>query len=124
MKLEERTVGDVVVLAVTGDLTMNGTWETPLADTVRRASEAGHHRFVIDLARVRYVDSIGLGELAQTLAIVRTRGGALKLLHVTKRMVDLLRVTNLALVFEYFDRESEALASFPSVRRQSQHPNS
>jgi anti-sigma B factor antagonist len=112
MDIEQRTVGNVVVLSIRGDLTMDGAWETPLSGIVRRALEVGHDRFVVDLARVRYADSIGLGELAQALAVAQMRGGAMKLLNVTRRVADLLMVTNLLMVFECFDCESEACASF------------
>jgi len=112
MEIEQRSVGDVLVLSIRGDITMNGTWATPVADTVRNALQEGHGRFVLDLGRVRYVDSAGLGELVQASCAVRTRGGAMKLLNVTRRVVDLLALTKLLMAFEYFDRESDALASF------------
>jgi anti-sigma B factor antagonist len=57
------------------------------------------------------VDSAGLGELVQCCAAVRTRGGALKLLNVTRRLSDLL-VTKLLTVFDCFDGDNEAIASF------------
>ena len=112
MNIEQRTVGDVVVLSVTGDITMNGTDGAQVADKVRRALQEGHERLVLDLGHVRYVDSAGLGELVQASSAVRNRGGAMKLLGVTKRLNDLLVVTKLLTVFDCFDQESEALASF------------
>jgi len=114
MDIEQRAVGDVVVLSVRGDLTMNETWEAPLCGIVRSAVQKGHHQFVVDLGRVKYADSIGLGELVQALVTVRARGGAMKLLNVSKRVANLLLVTHLLMMFECFDRESEALASFAS----------
>jgi anti-sigma B factor antagonist len=59
-----------------------------------------------------YVDSAGLGELVQCCAAVRTRGGVLKLLNVTRRLSDLLVVTKLLTVFDCFDGDKEAIASF------------
>jgi anti-sigma B factor antagonist len=116
--IEQRMAGDAVVLSVSGDMTLSGTSETPLADAVRDLLQRGCTRIVLDLARVRYVDSAGLGQLVQALAAARTRGGGLKLLNVTRGLADLLVVTNLLFVFECFDLESEALASFdPDARR-------
>ena len=112
MHIEQRTVGDVVVLSIIGDIAMNGTGASQVADKVRSVLQEGHDRLVLDLGRVRYVDSAGLGELVQAFSAVRNRGGAMKLLNVTKRLNDLLVVTKLLTVFDCFDQESEALASF------------
>jgi anti-sigma B factor antagonist len=112
MNIEQRTVGDVIVLSIMGDITMNGAGATPVADRVRSALQQGHDRCVLDLGHVRYVDSAGLGELVQAWSAVRNRGGAMKLLNVTKRLTHLLVVTKLLTVFDCFDQESEALASF------------
>ena len=112
MNIEQREVGDVMVLSVLGDITMNGTGATQVADKVRSALLEGHDRLVLDLGHVRYVDSFGLGELVHALSAVRNRGGEIKLLNVTKRLNDLLVLTRLLTVFDCFDQEAEALASF------------
>jgi anti-sigma B factor antagonist len=111
MNIEQRTVGDVVVLSISGDIAMNGTGASLVADKVRSVLQEGHDRLVLDMGRVRYVDSAGLGELVQAFSAVRNRGGAMKLLNVTKRLNDLLVVTKLLTVFDCFEHESEALAS-------------
>ena len=67
---------------------------------------------MLDLGRVRYVDSAGLGELVQAFSAVRNRGGAIKLLNLTKRLNDLLVLTRLLTIFDCFDHEADALASF------------
>ena len=71
MEIEQRTVDDVLVLSIRGDITMNGTWEGPLSDIVRSAVQEGHDRFVLDLGCVPDADSIGLGELVQALVTAR-----------------------------------------------------
>jgi anti-sigma B factor antagonist len=112
MNIEQRTVGNVVVLSIRGDITMNDDGAIRLADRVRSEVQQGHRWLVLDLGRVRYVDSAGLGDMVQALAAVRNRGGAMKLLNVTRRLNDLLVVTKLLTVFDCFEQESEALASF------------
>ena len=115
MTLQERTVGDVVVLTVDGDITMGEAGATRLADKVRSLVQERREHILLDLGRVRYVDSAGLGELVQCCAAVRTRGGALRLLNVTRRLNDLLVLTKLLTVFDCFDDEPEALASFAGI---------
>lgn len=114
MDIEQKRIGDVVILTVNGDITM-GSNATRLADTVRRELDLEHTRLVLDLSRVRYVDSTGLGVLVEGFSATKNRGGALKLLHVTSRINTLLVITKLLTVFECFDEEAEAIASFEPV---------
>lgn len=65
---------------------------------------------MLDLRRVRYIDSAGVGELVQCHAAARTRGGALTLRNVTRRISDLLVVTKLLPIFDVADDDADALA--------------
>jgi anti-sigma B factor antagonist len=112
MRIEQRTVGDVVVLSIRGDITMGESGATRVADKVRGALQDGHDRLLLDLGHVGHVDSEGLGGLVQAYASVRNRGGAIKLVNATKRFHDLLVVARVLALFDCFDGESEALASF------------
>ncbi len=112
MELEQRIAGDVAIIKVTGDITLNKGGDVLLKDKVQSLLQQGHKHLLVDLSGVSYVDSAGLGELVQAYATTKTRGGVLKLLNVTKRLRDLLVVTKLLTVFETFDDEASALASF------------
>ena len=112
MELEQRIAGDVAIIKVTGDITLNKGGDVLLKDKVQSLLQQGHKHLLVDLSDVSYVDSAGLGELVQAYATTKNRGGALKLLSVTKRLRDLLIVTKLLTVFETFDDEASALASF------------
>ena len=117
MQLEQHIVGDVAVVKVTGDITLNRGGDVMLKDKVQSLLQQGHTKLVIDLSAVSYVDSAGLGELVQAYATTRNRGGALKLHGITKRVNDLLVVTKLLTVFEVYDSEAEAVASFGAATR-------
>ena len=67
---------------------------------------------VVDLSRVSYIDSSGLGELVGAYATGANQGAQIKLLNVQKRVHDLLQVTKLYTVFESFTSETAALQSF------------
>ena len=112
MELEQRIVGNVAIIKVTGDITLSKGGDVLLKDKVQSLLQQGHKHLLVDLSGVSYVDSAGLGELVQAYATTTNRGGALKLLNVTKRLRDLLVVTKLLTVFETFDSEAPALASF------------
>ena len=115
MQLEQRIAGNVAVIKVTGDITLNKGGDVLLKDKVQSLLQQGHKNLLIDLSEVSYVDSAGLGELVQAYATTKNRGGALKLLNVTKRLKDLLVVTKLLTVFDTFETEATAVASFGSA---------
>jgi anti-sigma B factor antagonist len=112
MQLEEKMVGDVAIVTVTGDITLNKGGDVALKDKVRSLLQQGRTKILIDLGAVSYVDSAGLGELVQAYATTKNKGGSLKLLRTTKRLKDLLTVTKLVTVFDSYDTEAEGVASF------------
>jgi anti-sigma B factor antagonist len=111
MQIDQRAVGDVVVLDLKGRVTM-GEGDELLKDKVNSLVNQGHKKIILNLAEVPYVDSAGLGEIVRTYTTVSRQGGSLKLLNLTKRITDLLSITKLLTVFETFDSESEAVRSF------------
>jgi anti-sigma B factor antagonist len=111
MQIEERTVGDIVVLDIKGRITM-GEGDELLKDKVHSLVNQGRRKIVLNLADVPYIDSAGLGEVVRTYTTVSRQGGSLKLLNLTKRITDLLSITKLLTVFETFDSEKDAVRSF------------
>jgi anti-sigma B factor antagonist len=111
MQIDERSVGDVVVLDLKGKVTL-GAGDELLKDKVNSLVNQGHRKIILNLADVPYVDSAGLGEIVRTYTTVSRQGGSLKLLNLTKRITDLLAITKLLTVFETFDAEGDAVRSF------------
>jgi anti-sigma B factor antagonist len=115
MQLSERRIGDVVIVDVSGKITLGDGSDQVLKDKMRSLVQQGHTKLLLNLGDVSYVDSAGLGEIVQSYATVNKNGGALKLLNVTKRIKDLLSITKLLTVFETFDSEAEAVTSFSAT---------
>ncbi len=115
MQIEERTVGDVLVLDVKGRITL-GEGDEILKDKVNSLLNQGLKKIVLNLAEVPYIDSAGLGEIVRTYTTVSRQGGSLKLLSLTKRITDLLAITKLLTVFETYESENEAVQSFSSAK--------
>jgi anti-sigma B factor antagonist len=111
MQIEERVVGDVVVLDLKGKITL-GEGDELLKDKVNSLVNQGYKKIVLNLGGVPYIDSAGLGEVVRTYTTVSRQGGSLKLLNLTKRITDLLSITKLLTVFETFDSEQDAIRSF------------
>jgi anti-sigma B factor antagonist len=115
MHISERTVGDVVIVDVSGKVTLGGG-DVVLKDKIQSLVHQGKKKVLLNLSEVSYVDSAGLGEMVQSYATVMKNGGSLKLLNVTKRIRDLLSITKLLTVFECHDSEAEAVSSFSSAK--------
>lgn len=113
LTINERSAGDVIILDLSGKITI-GEGSVQLRESVRRLLEQGNKNLLIDLGKVDYVDSSGIGELVSCFTTTKNQGGHLKLLNLTKRIKDLLSITKLLTVFEVFEDEAEALASFNS----------
>jgi len=116
MKIDERSVGDVVVITIEGDITLKGG-DVQVKDKVQSLLQQGRRKLVIDLGGVSYVDSAGLGQLVQVYATTTRLDGRVKLIRLTKRLRDLLVLTRLATVFDTYDTEAEAIAAFESAAK-------
>lgn len=111
MKIEARTVGDVTILDCSGKITL-GEGTMAVRNKVRDILKSDGKKIILNLADVNYIDSSGIGELVSTYTTVANSGGQLKLLSLTKKIQELLAITKLLTVFQVFDNEQSALASF------------
>lgn len=115
MKLTERHVGDVALLDLNGRLVLDDG-EAMLRDRVNDLVGRGSLHIVVNLRDVNYIDSCGLGVLIAKLVSVRQKGGDLKLLNVSPRSHRVFEICKLENVFDAFDSESDAVASFQTRR--------
>lgn len=111
MRIDIRTVDGVTVLDIHGKITI-GEESAELRNTVRSLLQAGKTKLLLNLGDVSYVDSSGIGELVSSYTTVSNQGGQLKLLNLTKKLRELLAITKLLTVFDSFDDEEKAVASF------------
>jgi anti-sigma B factor antagonist len=111
MKIDERTVGEVVILDLQGKLLI-GEGDELLREKINNLVEGGKTKILLNLGDVPYMDSAGLGEVVRCYTTVSRKNGKLKLVNLTKRLEDLLSITKLLTVFETYDNEDEALKSF------------
>lgn len=107
-----RQIDSVTVVDLGGRITL-GEGSTTLRDTLRDLIEHGRIHILLNLGEVSYIDSSGLGELVHGFTLVRQAGGDLKLLHLTRKVHDLLQITKLYTVFDVQEDETRAIASFP-----------
>ncbi len=111
INISERQAGDVTILDLEGKVTI-GEGSVALRGAIRRLLGEGKNKILLNLGKVGYIDSSGIGELVSSFTAVNKEGGSLKLLNLTQKIQDLLAITKLLTVFDVFDEEAEALASF------------
>jgi anti-sigma B factor antagonist len=111
MRIDERRVGDVTILQLTGRLELE-EGDLLLRDYVNRLVDEGRVKILLDMTQVVRIDSAGIGMLVSKYLTARRRGGTIKLLHLTNRTGHLMDITKLSTVFEIFEDEARALQSF------------
>jgi anti-sigma B factor antagonist len=111
MDIKERVVDGVSVLDLSGKIVL-GEGDGQIRDRIKDLLADGQNKILLNLGEVNYIDSAGLGSLISSYTTTKRLGGQLKLVKLTKRIKDLLAITKLITVFETYDNEAEALASF------------
>ena len=111
MTIQERVVGAVTVLDLSGKLVL-GDGDMLLKDKIHSLVFQGRKQIILNLGGVSYVDSSGLGALVASFVTAKNNGGQIKLVSLTKRLQDLLSIAKLLTVFEAYDSEEEAINSF------------
>ncbi len=112
MKIVERQIGDVVILDLHGKILV-GEGDDALREAVTQLADSGKTKIVLNLADVPYVDSAGLGEMWRASNSLAQRGGdKLVLLHITKKIGELLDTIHLRWPFKICADENDAVRSF------------
>jgi len=111
LRIEEFDKGEVVLLKVYGRL-MGGPDADTFKSRIGSIIAEGKNKVVVDLGRVSWINSTGLGILLSAQSTLRRNGGELKLANVTSRIKNIMFITKLTLIFECFDSVEEAIESF------------
>lgn len=109
--INERRSGAVTILDLKGRVRIGGG-TIALHRAIRVLIEEGKTQILLSCAHVQHIDSSGFGELISSHISLRDHGGALKLIHLTERLRELMTITKLLPIFDVYDDEPEALASF------------
>jgi len=109
--INERQVEDVTILDLKGRDRIRGA-TIALYESIRCLAGEGKIQVLLDLAWVKHIDAGGLGELVASHVTLDEKGGALKLMHITESVHELMTITKLIAVFDIHDDEPKALASF------------
>jgi anti-sigma B factor antagonist len=110
LEISESSREGIVILTLKGRLAAGES--NALREKVNALAAAEQYRLVLDLSTLDYIDSTGLGIMVICHTSVKRHGGAIKLVNVNKRNVELLLLTKLHTVFEVFTEVQDAVNSF------------
>jgi anti-sigma B factor antagonist len=109
-----RQSGTISLVDVSGRLT---SFETgTLRDSISRLLKQGHKDIILNLTDLQYLDSSGIGELARVYVSVVKQSGQMKVIGLSSKIEEVLKITHLYQVFPEFPDEETALRSFPENR--------
>jgi anti-sigma B factor antagonist len=112
-----RQAGEITLLDISGRLT---SFEAgALRDSIGRLLKQGRKNILLNLNGLQYLDSSGIGELVREYVAVVKQGGQMKVVGLTPKVEEILKVTQLYQVFPDFPSEEAALESFPESRGRS-----
>jgi anti-sigma B factor antagonist len=110
-----RRTGEVSIVDLTGQLTSFASGA--LRDTVGGLMKQGRKKIVLNVDGLLYLDSSGVGELVNCYLSVIKQGGEMKVVGLTPKVEEILKITQLYRVFQEFHDEEAALQSFPENRK-------
>lgn len=111
MDIELRSLGQVKLVKLRGKLNLGDAVDR-FRDTLADLMASGDTRVVLDLSEVPWIDSSGIGLLVKILTSAKQKGGSIKLLNPSKFTVQTLKMICLLELFEVFDDQEKAVASF------------
>ncbi|BDU73625.1 STAS domain-containing protein [Mesoterricola silvestris] len=111
MKITKRDHEGITILYPEGKITL-GDGDQELGEAVRTVLEAGSRRIILNLSKVSYLDSSGVGELVGCYTSIKNKGGELRICGMNSRIFNLITMTSLHSVFDVKETEEESLAGF------------
>ena len=111
MKIKNQAEGDIMVLSLSGKI-MGGPDHEKFHAEIKTLIAEGFVDVLLNMAKVNWINSTGLGVLVSAFHTLKKNGGQLKICEVSERIDNILNVTQLKLVFETYETQEQALASF------------
>ncbi len=110
MDINKRTKDDIIILDITGEIDLYNAPE--IKDIINKLIEEQKYNVIINLERVSYIDSSGIGALISSLSNLKKYQGGLKIINVYASVRKVFELTKLTSFFEIFDAEEDAVTSF------------
>lgn len=113
LDIRKRKINGVTILDLDGKIRI-GLTSTFFGETIERLSKNEQNKILLNFANVNEIDGNGLGEIINCFNFISKSGGKIKIVNLTSKVLELMSISNILLIFEVFENESEAIASFNS----------
>jgi anti-sigma B factor antagonist len=110
MDITIRESNDVVIMDINGEIDLYNVPD--IKETIKAQMEGSKTNIIINLDKVSYIDSSGIGVLISSLSNLKKAGGSLKIINVYASVRKVFELTKLTSFFDIYDSEQEALASY------------
>ncbi|MEJ5284922.1 MAG: STAS domain-containing protein [Brevinematia bacterium] len=110
MEINRREAGEIVIFDITGEIDLYNAPE--IKEKIKDEMNKNKVNIIINLDKVTYIDSSGIGVLISSLSNLKKVGGALKLINVYASVRKVFELTKLTSFFDIYDSEADAIASF------------
>lgn len=111
LKMTSREVDGVTVIAMDGRIVL-GEESNALREKMKALVAEGKKKVVLNMDNITFIDSAGLGTLVAAHHSAKNQGAALRLCHLGTKFQEVLQITKLMTIFEVYNTEAEAVASF------------
>jgi len=111
LKMTNREVDGVSVVALDGRIVL-GEESNSLREKVKGLIASGKKKIVLNMDNITFIDSAGLGTLVAAHHSAKSQNASLRLCHLGSKFQEVLQITKLLTVFEVYNTEAEAVASF------------
>jgi len=113
LTISNNEVDGVSLVTLNGRIVL-GEESTALREKLKSLIAAGKQKIVLNMAEIDYIDSSGLGALVAAHLSAQNAGSSIRLCNLGKKFHEVMQLTKLLTVFDVYDTEAAAIASFPS----------
>ncbi len=114
MNISQSPQGEIMILQLSGKI-MGGPDYEKFHNEIKSLINDGYVDILLNMSRVTWINSTGLGILVSAFHTLKKNGGVMKICEVSTRIDNILNVTQLKLVFDTYDSQADALASFKTA---------
>jgi anti-sigma B factor antagonist len=119
LSIGRRMIGDIAVIDLEGRITIGET-NRQLHEELRSLVTDGTNQIILNLMKVKGVDSSGLGELVAGYSTLKAHGGDLVIINMPTKVMELMTLTKLYTLFDVYQTEAEAISALGESRRTNQ----
>ena len=111
VKMTSSEVDGVSVVTMDGRIVL-GDESNSFREKLKSMLAEGKKKIVLNMVKIKYIDSSGLGTLVAAHVSAKTQGASVRLCNLGEKFHEVMQITRLLTVFDVYDTEAAAVSSF------------